>query len=94
IAALRVRALRDDPEAQVRLGQAYAAGDDAPQDFAEAATWMELAAGNPKATEAQRAQARTALASLSRRRAADRNADVVRFARADGAERGGTIILP
>ncbi|WP_337185178.1 hypothetical protein [Phenylobacterium sp.] len=100
LAALRVRALRDDPEAQLRLARAYAEGDGAPRNLAEAMTWMELAAGNPKATAEAQAEARTALARMKRRRQADREADLLHVAQAGpgrggvGSDRRGVIVIP
>ena len=44
IDALRVRAWQGDPEAQFDLGYAYFVGEGVPQDEAEAAWWVRLAA--------------------------------------------------
>ncbi|ODT88968.1 hypothetical protein [Phenylobacterium sp. SCN 70-31] len=100
LAVLRVRALGDDPDAQIRLARAYAEGDGAPKNLAEAMTWLELAAGNPRATAEAQTEARNALARMKRRRQADRDADLLHVAQAGPGQgsvtsgRRGVIVIP
>lgn len=50
LVALRIRAMDDRAEAQLALGRAYAEGAKTTRDLAAARAWLELAAGNPRAT--------------------------------------------
>jgi hypothetical protein len=61
LAQLRADARRDSAQAQLKLGQAYLAGEIAPRDVRAALKWIQLAASNPKADAQTRAEAATAL---------------------------------
>lgn len=72
LARLRADAGRQNPEAQLELGRAYAAGYIVPRDFETARDWLQAAADNPDADPQTQGEAAQALAEISDLLAAER----------------------
>lgn len=86
VSALHADALRDQPLAQLRLGEAYAQGRGAPRDLVAAYVWTALAASNPAAEPTGRDAATRALSRLGGSMTADEIATARRFARPETDE--------